>query len=254
MRLISIISDFGCKDQYLAELKASIFNRCNDVFFLDVSHEIEVYNISLAAYFMKNMLPNLPKDSINIMAVNSYYQKKPEYLVFQYDQKYFIGPDNGIFSLLFDEIENAFLINADLVNTNDANTLYAHASACIDHGLPFEEFATPVNNINQKLDFRPVVTSSQIKATIIHVDQYENVITNLTKSLFDRTRNGRQFAIYYKPNDPIEMLSRHYGEVLPGESLALFNNAEHLEIAINQGKASTTLHLFKNETIQIDFY
>lgn len=254
MKLISVISDFGNKDHYLAELKAAIYHRSNDVVFLDVCHEIELYNISMAAYFLKNILPELSDDTINIVAVNSYYEKRPKYLVFYHENKFFIGPDNGIFSLVFESLENVFQINIDILEKKDANNIYAHASACINHGLPFDEFATPINAIVQRLDFRPVVTSSQIKATIIHIDQYENVITNLTKELFDKTRNGRQFAIYYKPNDPIEILSKHYGEIPQGEAMAWFNNAGHLEIAINMGKASSTLHLFKNETIQIDFF
>lgn len=253
MKLISVISDFGNKDHYLAELKAAIYHRCNDVMFLDISHEIELYNISMAAYFLKNMLPELSHDSINIVAVNNYYDKKPKYLVFYRDNQFFIGPDNGIFSLLFDQMENIFEINTDFLDKKDAHTIYAHAAACINHGLPFEEFASPLEAVVERLDFRPVVTSSQIKTTIIHIDQYENVITNLTKELFDKTRNGRQFSIYYKPNDPVEILSKHYGEVSQGEVLAMFNKANHLEIAINMGKASSTLHLFKNETIQIDF-
>jgi hypothetical protein len=253
MRLISIISDFGSKDQYLAELKAAIYYRCNNVFFLDISHEIDLYDISMAAYFLKNMLTELSEDSINIVAVNNFYDKKPKYLVFYRDGKYFVGPNNGIFSLLFENLEDVYEINIDFLEKKDVNSIYAHAAACINHGLPLEEFASPINEVVEKLDFRPVVTSSQIKATIIHIDQYENVITNLTKELFDKTRNGRQFAIYYKPHDPIEILSKHYGEVSQGEALALFNKANHLEIAINMGKASSTLHLFKNETIQIDF-
>lgn len=253
MQLISLITDYGNIDYYSAELKAALYKRCESIQILDISHELEVHNISLAAYHLKYMLPSLPNESIIIVAVNNYYERRPGYIVFKFQEKYFIGPDNGIFSLVFEDLKDVYEINP-LEHTRQVTDIYAHAAACIHHQLPFEEFASPLKEMNAKITFRPVVTSTQIKATIIHIDRYENVITNLTRDLFEKSRNGRMFSIYYKPNDPIEMLSKHYGDVAIGETLAMFNSANHLELAINMGKASSVLHLFQNETIQIDFH
>jgi S-adenosyl-L-methionine hydrolase (adenosine-forming) len=254
MQLIALISDYGTSDHYSAELKAALYTHCENISILDVSHQIALYDISLAAYYLKSIIPSLPKSAITIVAVNNYYTKVPKYLVFQLEDRFFIGPDNGVFTLLFEEIPQAYEINMEQLMPMQSHEIYAHASACIHHGLPLDEFATPIHTIEEKIAFRPVVTSNQIKATIIHVDAYENVVTNLTRELFDRARNGRMFSIYYKPNDPIEYLSRHYGDAMVGETLAWFNPSGHLEIAINMGKASSTLHLFNNETIQIDFH
>lgn len=254
MQLISLITDYGLDDHYSAEMKAALYKNCENVRILDVCHNLKVYDIFLAAYYLKNIIPSLPDDSINIVSVNNYYEKYPKYLVFKKDGQYYIGPDNGIFSMVMEEIEDPHLIDLEKCAGKQVFQIYAHAAACIHHGLPLDEFALPVKEYNARLGFRPVVTSNQIKATIIHIDHYENVITNLSKELFEKSRNGRSFSIYYKPNEPIEMLSRHYGEVGPGETLAWFNAAGHLEIAINMGKASSTLHLFANETIQIDFH
>lgn len=254
MQLVSLISDYGRKDYYLAELKAALFSKCEDIQIIDISHEVEVYDIALAAYNLKYLLSSLPLNTINIISVNNYYDKKPKYIAFKRDQRYFIGPDNGVFSLVFDGLSDVFEINLDLLDNRQVHNIYSHSAACIHHNLPFEEFALPYSDFNTRLNFRPVVTNQQIKATIIHIDQYENVVTNCTKDIFEKSRQGRGFSIYYKPNDPIDILSKHYGEVNIGEPLAWFNNAGHLEIAINMGKASSVLHLFQNETIQIDFH
>jgi S-adenosyl-L-methionine hydrolase (adenosine-forming) len=254
MQLVSLITDYGHKDHYSAELKAALYTKCENINIIDITNEVEVFDIALAAYELKYMLPSLPANSINIISVNNYYEKKPKYIVFTRDDKYFIGPDNGAFSLVFDDVNEVFEIDTEVLENKQVHNVYAHAVACIHHGLAFEEFANPLKEINIRLNFRPVVTNHQIKATIIHIDQYDNVVTNCTKEIFDKSREGRAFSIYFKPNDPIEMLSKHYGEVGIGEALAWFNNANHLEIAINMGKASSILHLFKNETIQIDFH
>ncbi len=255
MQLVSLITDYGSKDYYLAELKTALYTKCKDLAIIDISHEIPVFDIALAAYHLKYMLHSLPQGSINIVSVNNYYDANPQYLVFEKNGTYFIGPDNGLFSLVFEDEEVQFsFIDLSLLKDKDLHNIYAHAVACINHGLTLNEFAKPISEIVTKLNFKPVVTKDQIKATIIHVDQYENIITNCTKEIFEKSRNGRSFSIYYKPNDPLHEISEHYGEVGVGDALARFNNADYLEIAINLGMASTTLHLFKNETIQIDFH
>jgi hypothetical protein len=255
MQIVSIISDFGHKDYYLAELTASLYTKCDDIRIIDISHNLELFDISLASYYLKCMLPSLPQKSINIVSVNNYYSKKPRYLIFEREDKYFMGPNNGVFTLLFDDLENVYEINIDDLDDKQIHNIYSHACACLSHKLPLEEFSKPLETpLNTKLNFRPVVTKDQIKTTIIHIDQYENVITNCTKEIFEKSRAGRNFSIYYNPNDPIEYLSKHYGEVAVGEVLAWFNTSDHLELAINMGTASTSLHLFKNETIQIDFH
>jgi S-adenosyl-L-methionine hydrolase (adenosine-forming) len=254
MQIISLITDFGDKDYYLAELKASVYTKCKDVVIIDISHDIPVYDISLAAYQMKYMMKSLPAKSINILSVNNYYDTHPRYIIMEHDDKYFIAPDNGILSLLVDRLDTVFEIDISTLSDKRLSNIYGHAIACLHHNLPLEEFSRQINDVDQKFGFMPVVTQNQIKATILHVDQYGNVITNCSKLIFEKSREGRSFAIYYKPGEPIRTISNHYGEVNFGEAVALFNNADYLELAINMDNASKQLHLHKNETIQIDFY
>jgi S-adenosyl-L-methionine hydrolase (adenosine-forming) len=254
MQIVSLITDFGYKDYYLAELKASLYTRCSDIVILDISHDIAIYDISLAAYKMRYMMTALPQNSINIVSVNNYYNEDPRYLIVKHDEKYFIGPDNGVISLFIDDVKDAYVIDIEGLKDHRLSNIYSHAIACLNHKLPLEEFALPVDYIELKYSFRPVVTQNQIKATIIHIDHFGNVITNCTKAIFDKARSNRMFSIFYRPGEPIKKLSRHYGDVGVGEPLALFNPTSHLELALNMDHASDQLHLYKNETIQIDFY
>jgi S-adenosyl-L-methionine hydrolase (adenosine-forming) len=254
MQIVSLITDFGYKDYYLAELKALLYTRCNDINILDISHDIPIYDISLAAYKMKYMMKSLPENSINLICVNNFYNEEPRYLIVRHEEKYFIGPDNGILSLLIEEVRNAYVIDTDEIKDKSLSNIYAHAIACINHGLPLHEFAIAVDYIELKYSFMPVVTQNQIKATIIHIDHYGNVITNCTQAIFEKARDNRSFSIFYKPGEPIRRLSSHYGQVNIGEPLARFNPTSHLELALNMDHASNQLHLYKNETIQIDFH
>jgi S-adenosylmethionine hydrolase len=91
-----------------------------------------------------------------------------------------------------------------------------------------------------------------IRGTVIYIDEYQNVITNITRSQFEERIKGR-FEIRFKRNETINKISYHYGEVPEGEKLSLFGISDHLEIAINKGKASGLLGLRMDDTIQIDY-
>jgi S-adenosylmethionine hydrolase len=141
----------------------------------------------------------------------------------------------------------------DPENSN-VNTIFSHAAAYIGHGLPLEDIGAKIAQFNKKLVIQPVITSNQIRATIIHVDHFENVVINLKRDLFEKVRNNRRFELYFKPNDPITFLSKDYGDVSIGDTLAFFNSSGYLEIALNMDKASSMLNLQKGEMIQINFY
>ena len=125
--------------------------------------------------------------------------------------------------------------------------------ALISNGIPLEDIGPIVPDFQSKLPISPVITQSQIRATVMHIDHFNNAVINITKEQFDRIKAGRGFEIYYKQTDPIRKISNHYGEVAVGEVLALFDSTGYLVIAINMDRASDQLNLIKNETIQINF-
>jgi S-adenosyl-L-methionine hydrolase (adenosine-forming) len=256
MQIVSLTTDYGSKDFHVAELRASILSKCKNATLVDISHHIDHFDILQAAFFIKNVIPSFPKGSIHIVAVNIHYKRKSEFVVLERDGQYFIGPNNGIFSLLFDDINpsHVFLINHGETLLLPLHQLYGHVAAYISHGLPINEIGPPVLSFTQKSTIQPVITADMIRATIIHIDHFENVIVNLKQEVFDRVRNGRSFALYYKQYDPIKFLSYDYGDVAIGDPLAFFNSSGYLEIAINMDKASSLLNLYKNEMIQINFY
>jgi S-adenosylmethionine hydrolase len=256
MQIVSLTTDFGVKDYYVAKLKGQLLQQKRDLQIIDVSHHIAPYDIIEAAFFIKNIYRQFPKGSIHIVAVNNVYRKKSEYLVFEREEQFFIGPNNGVFSLLFEELTagDVYLINDLPPQTLFYEELYARATGYVSAGLPLDEIGNHPEEFVQRLELKPVITQSQIRATIIYVDHYENVIVNLKKEEFDKIRNDRSFEIYYKQHDPINYLSRHYGDVAIGDPLAFFNSSGYLEIAINMGKACSSFNLHRNENIQINFY
>lgn len=255
MQIVSLTTDFGTRDYYVAELKGILLTKNNLFNIVDISHEVNAYDIVQGAFFVKNVIGQFPPGTIHIVAVNNNYHQESEYICFKKHEQYFIGPNNGLFTLVFDQLQSGevFQIRPDYDMPSHYYHLYAYAADYISRELPIDNIGPAVSEINEKLELRPVVTTYQIRATIIHVDAFDNVIINLRKEQFEKVRAGRDFELYYKQHDPITTLNKTYSDVAPGETVIFFNTAGFLEIAVNLGNASTAFNLNRNETIQINF-
>lgn len=255
MHIVSITTDFGLQDYYVAELKAHIYQRSPEVRIVDVSHCVDSHDIVQAAHYVENVFRSFPTGSIHCVSVYNYYQKNSSFITFEKEGHFFIGPDNGIFSLIFEDLnpKDVFEIDHKLLGLDSIAKIIGWTTSYLIKGNPINEIGIQRSEINQKMGIKPVVVGSQIRATIIHVDHYENVVINLKNDQFDKIREGRDFQIYYKQKDPITKISDNYGDVVIGDVMCSFNSAGYMQIGINMGKASNLLNLNKNETIQINF-
>jgi S-adenosylmethionine hydrolase len=253
MHVVTLTTDFGTKDYYVAELKGSLLSTSAGISIVDVSHSIESYDIVQAAFFLSSVYTRFPKGTIHIISVFNYYDEYVEHIVIEREGYYYIAPNNGVLSLLFEDIREEEIHKIEFKNGHIASRM-AHAVGVITHGLPLSELGPHPVEVTRKMGIQPVITNNQIRATIIHIDHYENVVVNLSRSLFEKIRGDRPFSLYYKQTEPITKISKNYGDAPVGETLCLFNSAGYLEIAVNMGKASSMYNLNKDETIQINFH
>lgn len=254
MPIVTLTSDFGLADYYVAVIKGALLCENQNLTIVDITHNVKNYDIVQGAFVLKNAYSSFPKETIHILSVNNFYNKKYCFLAVRYEDHYFIGPDNGIFSLLFDEKpEDVYELEFGKKSDFPLKDIFSKAVGHLSNGLPFNEIGIKVDEIEQRISFQPVINKSQIRGTVIHVDNYENVIVNITKDLFDQVCENRKFAIFFKRFDPIQKIHKNYADIAVGERLCFFNSAGYLEIAINMGKASSMLGLNVDDSIQIDF-
>lgn len=252
-RVITLTSDLGTKDYFVSLLKGEIYSTAGtNVILCDISHQVNQYDIQEAALFISIAHKKFPVGSIHVAKVYSYYSPEAQYICFEENGHYFIGPNNGIFSLVFPDLDPNKVLKIELEGGSN-NQLISHACACIVNNLFPDEIGSKVENLTKKLSLHAVTTKNNIRATVIHIDSFKNVILNVTYELFERIRQGRRFELFYQQHDPITRISKQYGNGHVGDVLCLFNSGGLLEISINGGKASESLHLKKGETIQIYF-
>ena len=254
MPIVTIISDFGQRDHYAALLKASILTHNPSISIIDITHDIDTHDIRQAAYHIRAVAKRFPEGTIHVVAVNNYYNLDYEIILFEYKGMYFIGPNNGLFSLAFDSIDENQVYKIALDESDvDMFDLIAHGTGLISRNMSITEVGPPLNVFEKKIDIKPVITDDEIRATIIHIDKFENVIVNVHQEFFEHFKKGRNFEIYFKFYDPITKISENYSESAVGEVVCIFNSANYMEISINMGKAASQLDLLKDETIQIKF-
>ena len=119
--------------------------------------------------------------------------------------------------------------------------VFAQAVGHIANGLPINELGNLLDEIEERISFQPVISQTQIKGTVVHIDHHENVLVNISRELFDQVRKQRSFAIHFKRFGPICHVCQDYAEVAIGEILCRFHSTGLLEIAVNTGKASSLL-------------
>jgi len=257
MAIITLTTDLGDKDIYQAALKGSILKLLPDVNIVDITHSVAAFNVQQAAFILKNSFYYFPGQTVHLIGIDTVYNSDTKYLAVKYKNHYFVGSDNGIFSLMFDsEPDEVMEINImqDLKFLHfPLADIFVKAACHLAGGGKLSEIGLPIASMEKKMNLQPVVEKNMIKGAVIYIDSFQNVITNITKEFFNKVQQGRRFTLSFKRNETINHLSWHYNEVPEGEKLCLFGISDHLEIAINKGNASGLLGLNLGDSVIIAF-
>lgn len=255
MPVITITSDFGWQDYYLAAIKGHLLCQTLQYPLVDITHNIESHDIVQAAFIFKNAWKNFPKGSIHLISVKNFYGEKKRFLIFQKQGHYFVGPDNGLFSLVFENWpdEPVYQLEPDETTHYAVKELFGKAVQQISNKKDLKELRGPLKDVVKGITFQPVITKNEIRGSVIYVDRYENVIVNISQVLFEQMLGDRDFQVNFKRHDPLRQICEHYYDVPVGEPLCLFNSSGYLELAINMGKASSLLGLEVEDAVHISF-
>jgi S-adenosylmethionine hydrolase len=259
MSVITLTSDWNNQDFYVAAVKGTIFSQNPGVQVIDISHNIRTFNTTQAAFVIRNSYKNFPEGSIHLIFVNSEAEDSDSWLIVKSeDGHYFMGNDNGIFSLILGgKSESIVKLSSPKPEINASFSslkIFTEAASKIINGTNIEELGSRINEYKEKIPLRATIEENAITGSVIYIDSYENVITNISRDLFERIAKGRKFNIYVQSKHyKISLLSEKYHEVPSGELLALFNSINLLEIAINNGNVAQLLNLDLSSTIRIEF-
>lgn len=253
MNIITLTTDMGLNDHYVASLKGAIIRMCKNVHIIDISHHIKPFNIAQASLFIQSCIKDFDENTVHLIGVdsepilnfgNSDIESLPSFM--RYKGQYFVATDNGIFNLILGTnvpeevwtIDNV-LSNPNLMKFPSKNILAPTACALANGEDPNKLGSIKEAGVKKKFTTNPVIEPNLLKGNVIHVDHYGNLITNISSEEFERMGKNIPFTIYFRKKEyHIEQISSGYNEVPEGERLALFNDNNLLEIAINKGTPS----------------
>ena len=242
MPLLTLTSDIGIQDFMPGAIKGQLMQANSNFTIVDITHLLSPFNYPQAAYVCRNAIKNFPVGSFHIILVNI-FDEKPEHLLLAEQNGHYIGcADNGLLTMILEEVPQN-VVALHLEKTQAKNTLYcisvfANAFNEIIDGKTIQEIGDPTVSIQVKNPLRPLLGNNWIEGQIIFIDNFENVIVNISKEEFEEQRKGRSFTIVFKRDEVIDKISETYADVPEGEKLALFNSAGYLEVAINKGNAA----------------
>ena len=242
MPLVTLSSDIGHQDYLVGAAKGRLLRTNPEFNIVDISHSLSPFNYPQAAYVCRSAIKNFPEFTYHIILVNLFESKPDQLLLAFHKDQYIICADNGLLSMIIEEKPD-IAIGIPLDKTAIKNTLYcidvaAKAITQMANGEPVDVIGIPDADYIQKNPLRPLLGENWIEGQIIFIDNFENVIVNITQEQFEQQRKGRRFKIVFKRDEMIERISGSYADVPQGEKLVLFNSAGYMEIAVNKGNAA----------------
>lgn len=248
MPIITLTSDWGLSDHYVASVKGAILRRVPDATIIDITHLVRHFDIKHASFVLRNSFRQFPEGTIHIIGIDSIESKNHQHVVVYAEGHFFIGADNGIFSLILDGTPDKIISLEVLQDTGyytfPSRDRFAKVACHLAEGKSIDELGSPIPALVPKSLYQPVTEGNNILGRVMYIDSYHNVFVNISEKLFRDTVQNRHFTINFRRDSYIiSNIVKAYGDVPEGEMCALFASNGFLQIAINQGKAASLLGL-----------
>lgn len=256
--IITLTTDWGLLDHYVGVVKGSIISRLPDARIVDITHLIPPFDLKKAAFILRNTYHFFPKKTIHIIGVSTEESESTPHIVVRHDDQYFIGADNGIFTLLFNEIPELIY---ELRITQDSNFFtfstrdrFVKTAVHLALGNDIEELGVPRTELNTYINMQPQLNGNQLQARVMYIDNYQNIYLNVTSEEFTQIGKGRSFSLYIKGKpENIKKVQDAYGETPEGEIVVLYSTTGFVEIAVNKGNAASLLGFKPDQVVIIEF-
>lgn len=252
MPLITLTTDYGTQDHYTGALKGLLYNANKDIIIVDINHEIPSYDLIPAAFIMKNATNKFPQGTIHIAIINI-RDGNSRYLIVKRKENFYVVPDNGLICMLFPD-EDFMVYAYQGLNKDFSFSELHHALANMIAAIAnntIEDVCVRVTSYKVLNLVEAFVSGDVLRGSVLYIDKYHNIITNITKETFYNYVQEKLFIISIRHNKILK-ISKHYADVEEGEALAMFNDDGYLEIAMNKSNASGLLGLAYGQIVLVE--
>jgi hypothetical protein len=255
MAIVTLLTDSGESDHYVAAIKARIISVNPGLRIEDISHKIKPADIAHAAFVLRAVFRDFPKGTVHLVGVDSTGYRDDAYIALQLEDHYFVGCDNGLFGLI-SERSQQHVVELNTINTIQTTfperDVFAPAAAKLASGVSITTVGKPRSGFRKMIDRQVKATKKQITGSVIRVDSVGNLITNIPKETFEILSKGKGYTIQFG-GEKFRKVYTNYNQADQGECFIIFNSLGLMEIGIYKGNAAELLGLDYDSLVNITF-
>ncbi|MBS7634899.1 SAM-dependent chlorinase/fluorinase [Candidatus Bathyarchaeota archaeon] len=260
-RIITLLSDFGLVDSYVAEMKAVILSIYPEARIVDISHGVRKFDIRMGSFLLLRASRFFPKGTVHLAVVDPGVGTERRPIIVETERGLYVGPDNGLLmpSSKMDGIKHIHVISnpkymlSEISRTFHGRDIFSPAAAYLAKGVPISEFGPEI--------FDPIIPrfaeaklhDGLIEGEVIYTDDFGNLVTNIAQSNLTSAgiSEGDTLLVKVRDKNLRLKLCEAYGYVSKNELLTIIGSSGFLEISVNQGSASRLLGVEAGEKIII---
>ena len=253
MKTITLLTDFGLKDPYVGIMKGVIFSTFPDVRIVDITHEVDPQDVREGAFLVEEYYRYFEKGTIHIAVVDPTVGSNRKPVVFSKDGYLFVGPDNGLFTLLYNDnvqvyaIDNRRYMGKEISPTFHGRDIFSPAAAYLASGVHPSMFGSAVQDHVRIPGLYPVIEQGVLKGEVVRFDRFGNAITNISGTVIQDFAEGRAITITLRDMS-FSTLNRSYYE---DEFTCLIGSSGYLEFGLFMGSLKEKMDLKKGDPITI---
>ena len=255
MAIVTLLTDSGDSDHYVASIKAKILGVNPGLTLVDISHHIAACDIAHGAYVLKSVFRDFPVGTVHLVGVDATGAKEDLFIALQQEDHFFVGVDNGMLGLI-SEKNHQQVVQLNSINpirtTFPEKDIFAQAAAKLASGVAITTLGKPLATFKKMTDRFVKANKRIIAGNVIRVDGYGNLITNIPKDAFEILSAGKTYTIQFA-GEKFRRIHKNYFEAEPGDCALIFNSLGLLEIGMYKGNASELLGLKYDSPVNITF-
>lgn len=255
MPVVTLISDLGINDYHLPAVKGYLLSKIPGVSIVDIAHNIKPYHYIQAAFVLKHCYRDFPKGTIHVVGVEGDFTRKNEFIAVGVEGHIFISKNTGFISLVTSVPPTwCYLLKID--SKKDLKfpmkLILAKAAGQLLGGKKPETLGSPFNDIIERRNLEPVVSTDSITGTIVMTNSYGNVVTNIHRKDFEGFKEFSKCRVQYNKLDHFDRIYNSFHDVPEGVAACFFGHHGLLELGIHGGNGKGLLSLHEGKQIRIE--
>ena len=253
MGLLTLLTDFGYRDHYVAALRARLWALAPTLPVVDITHAIDSFNVPHAAHVLGAVFRDFPAGTVHVIGVCDHGRgSEPAWQAARFQEHYFVMADNGLLALLCHGAPDELVALPAAVSPSPTRDVLLPAAVALAQGTPLADLGPVVTDYHRVNNFQLRLLDDRITGHVVHTDHYGNLVTNISRAAVEVVGRNRPFTVHFG-RQVVREFQPHFSAAIPGEAVTVFNSQNCLCLGICEGNAAELLGLHFDSQVDVRF-